>query len=339
MTRIAIMGSGSMGTAIGMILADAGGDVGMWAREPEVVEAINSIHENPVYQPGIALPENMWASGDAEKVLVGAKIVILAVPAQLLRENLAIWKSSIDHDAILVSLMKGIELGTCLRMSQVIAEVAEVPVERVAVISGPNLAGELVQRQPAATTVACASAENAQIVADAVTTDYFRPYWTEDIIGTEIGGAVKNVIALANGMAVGMGFGLNSQASIITRGLAEMSRLSAALGGHEMTVLGLAGIGDMICTCLSPLSRNHSFGANLGSGLTVEETIECTKQTCEGFKSCESILDLATRNGVEMPITAQVVQVVHHGMPPAEMLGNFMSRETKADQGSDSVAE
>lgn len=338
MTRAAIMGSGSFGTAMGMIMTDAGGEVGMWARQAEVAEGINSKHENPKYQQGVALPETIWASTDAQEVLTGAKVIILAIPAQSLRENLANWKSFIDDDAILVSLMKGIELGTCLRMSQVIAEVVQVPIERVVALSGPNLAGELVQREPAATTVACRSPENAQIVAAAVTTAYFRPYWSDDLVGTEISGAVKNVIALANGMAYGMGFGENSQASIITRGLAEMSRLSAALGGHEMTVLGLAGIGDMIATCTSPLSRNRTFGENLGRGFSVEETIARTKQTCEGFKSCESILELAVRNGVDMPITAQVVQVTHHGMSPKEMLGHFMSRDTKADQGSSGVA-
>jgi glycerol-3-phosphate dehydrogenase (NAD(P)+) len=244
----------------------------------------------------------------------------------------------VEHDAIFVSLMKGIELGTCMRMSEVIVDVTKRDKARVAALSGPNLAREIAQRQPAATTVACSSADNAQLVAAAVSTAYFRPYWTDDMVGTEIAGAAKNVIALANGMAYGMGFGENSQASIITRGLAEMSRLSAALGGNPLTALGLAGVGDLIATCTSPLSRNRTFGENLGRGLTVAETIERTKQTCEGVKSCQSLLDLAVRNGVDMPITQQVVQVVHHGMSPRGMLGNFMSRDPKADQGADTDA-
>lgn len=335
MTRVAIMGSGSFGTAMSMVTSDAGGDVGTWAREPEVVENINNRHENPQYQPGIELPPSIWSSTDPEQVLSGAKIVILAIPSQTLRENLAAWKGFLDPDAIVVSLMKGIELGTCLRMSQVITSVAEIDQSRVAAISGPNLAGEIVKRQPAATTVACTNPENAQKLAQAVTNAYFRPYWTDDLIGTEIGGAVKNVIALANGMAYGLGFGENAQASIITRGLTEMSRLSAAMGGNPMTVLGLAGIGDMIATCTSPLSRNRTFGENLGRGLTVQETIERTNQTCEGVKSCQSIYDLAERNQVDMPITKEVVQVVHHGMAPREMLGHFMSRDARPDQGAE----
>lgn len=333
MRRIAVMGSGSWGTGFGMVLADAGGEVAMWAREPEVVQDINHNHRNDAYHPGIELPPSMWASGDVAEVLRGAEIVVLAIPSQTLRENLSAWRDLIPADATLVSLMKGIELGTVLRMSQVIAEVTGFPESQVAVVSGPNLAREIAQRQPAATTVACADEARAQALAEATTTAYFRPYYTTDIVGTELGGAVKNVIALANGMAFGFGFGENAQASLITRGLAEMSRLGAALGANPLTFLGLAGIGDLIATCSSPLSRNRTFGENLGRGLTVDETIAKTKQTCEGVKSCQSILDLATRNGVEMPITEQVVQVVHHGMPPRQMLYNLMSRDPKAEQG------
>ncbi len=334
MTRVAIMGSGSFGTAMAMVMADAGGEVATWAREPEIAENITRNHENHVFQPGVELPPAIWSSTDEAEVLAGARIVILAIPSQTLRENLERWRDLLDERAILVSLMKGIELGTCLRMTQVIAEVAQVPDQRVAAMSGPNLAREIIQRQPAATTVACADEANAQELASAITTAYFRPYWTPDIIGTEIGGAVKNVIALANGMAYGMGFGENSQASLITRGLAEMSRLGEALGANPLTFLGLAGIGDLIATCTSSLSRNRTFGENLGRGLTLEETIERTKQTAEGVKSCQSIFDLAQQHSVEMPITEQVVQVVHHGMPPREMLGNLMSRDPKAEQGS-----
>ncbi len=338
MRRIAVMGSGSWGTGFGMVLADAGGDVAMWAREAAVVEDINRRHHNSAYHEGIELPPSMWASGDPVEVLNGAQIVVLAIPSQTLRENLSAWKEHLNPDATLVSLMKGIELGTVMRMSQVIAEVTGFPESQVAVVSGPNLAREVAQRQPAATTVACADEARAQALAEATTTAYFRPYYTTDVAGTELGGAVKNVIALANGMAYGLGFGENAQASLITRGLAEMSRLGAALGANPLTFLGLAGIGDLIATCTSPLSRNRTFGENLGRGLTVDETIAKTKQTCEGVKSCQSILDLATRNGVEMPITEQVVQVVHHGMPPREMLANLMSRDPKAEQGHEGLS-
>lgn len=334
MTRVAVMGGGSFGTTMGMVVADAGGDVVIWAREPEVAEEITRHHENSMFHPGIALPQTMWASTDPAQVLAGAEIVILAIPAQTLRENLSAWKSFFEPGAVLVSLMKGIEAGTSKRMSEVIAEVAELPASQVAVISGPNLAREIIQRQPAATTVACADAGTAQKVSTAITTAYFRPYWTPDVVGTELGGAVKNVIALANGMAYGMGFGENSQASLITRGLAEMSRLGEALGANPLTFLGLAGVGDLIATCTSPLSRNRTFGESLGRGFSVDETIAKSKQTCEGVKSCQAILDLAVRHDVEMPITEQVVQVVHHGMSPREMMGHLMSRDPKAEQGS-----
>lgn len=333
MRKVAVMGSGSWGTGMGMVLADAGSEVAMWAREPDVVASINDLHLNERYHPGIELPPNMRASLDPEEVLRDAVIVILAIPSQTLRENLSVWRDYLAEGAILVSLMKGIELGTVMRMSQVIQDVAGVPDGQVAVISGPNLAREIVQRQPAGTTVACSSEESARAVADAIFTPYFRPYYTTDVVGVEIGGSVKNVIALANGMAVGMGFGENAQASLITRGLAEMTRLGVALGANPMTFQGLAGIGDLIATCTSSLSRNRTFGENMGHGLTVDETIEATNQTCEGVKSCESILDLATRNGVEMPITAEVVKVVKQGMSPREMLGNLMSRDPRAEQG------
>lgn len=331
MTRVAVMGSGSWGTAFAMVLADAGGDVVMWSRDGDVARQINDDHVNERYHPGIRLPAGLRATDDEREALDGAPLVVLAVPAQSLRDNLARWRPDLATDSVLVSLMKGIEIGTALRMSQVIEAVADIPTSRVAVVSGPNLAREIALRQPAATTVACSDRDSAQRLQDACTTDYFRAYWTTDVVGVEVGGSVKNVIALANGMAAGLGFGENSQAALITRGLAEMARLGTALGADPLTFMGLAGVGDLIATCQSPLSRNRTFGVNLGSGLTVDETIAATKQTCEGVKSCQSILDLAKRHGVEMPITEQVVQVVHHGMKPVEMLSAFMSRAPKPE--------
>lgn len=333
MTRVAVMGSGSWGTAFGMILADAGCDVSMWAREPDVVVDINTRHENVRYHEGLPLPESMRATGDPVEALEGAELVVLAIPSQTLRENLSAWKPSVPSEAVYVTLMKGIEIGSMLRMSQLIEQVADCDTDRVAVVSGPNLAREIAQRQPAATTVACSSEKSAKKLADATTTAYFRPYYTTDVVGTEIGGAVKNVIALANGMAAGMGFGDNTQATLITRGLAEMSRLGVALGANPLTFLGLAGIGDLIATCTSPLSRNRTFGYNLGKGLSFEETVELTKQTCEGVKSCEPILNLGREHGVEMPITEQVVNVVHNNMPIPEALSTLMGRQTGAEQG------
>lgn len=331
MTRVAMMGSGSWGTAFAMVLADAGSDVVVWGRDTGVVEDIAERHRNEAYHPGIDLPARITATTDAQEALSGAGLVVLAVPAQALRVQLASWRAGIDDDAVLVSLMKGIEIGTSERMSQVIMESAAVAADRVAVVSGPNLAREIAERQPAATTVACVDEASARRLQDACTTDYFRPYWTTDVIGTEIGGAVKNVIAVANGMAAGMGLGENSQASLITRGLAEMARLGVALGADPLTFQGLAGVGDLVATCQSPLSRNRTFGFNLGRGLTVEETIAITRQTCEAYKSCQPILALGREHGVELPITEQVVEVLYNGRSPRLMLSAFMSRGTKAE--------
>lgn len=335
MARIAVMGSGSWGTAFAMVLADAGNDIRMWGREPEVAESINRSRVNATYHPGIELPHGIRATADPADALLDAEAVILAVPAQTLRANLAEWGAQLGPDQLLVSLMKGIELGSMMRMSEVVAEATGFASEQIAVVSGPNLAAEIARRQPAATTVACADADAAQLVQHFCTTPYFRPYWTTDVVGTEIAGAVKNVIALANGMAVGLGYGENSQSALITRGLAEIARLGVAQGADPLTFQGLAGVGDLVATCNSPLSRNRTFGVNLGRGLSVEQTVEVTKQTCEGVKSCEPILGLASSLGVHMPITEQVVQVVHHGRRPHDMLVAFMTRETTGEAMSD----
>jgi glycerol-3-phosphate dehydrogenase (NAD(P)+) len=332
MTRVAMMGSGSWGTAFAMVLADAGSDVILWARDQAVVDQINTHHRNDRYHPGIDLPASIAATTDAHGALADAEVVVLATPAQTLRHHLTNWREHIAPDSVLVSLMKGIELGTQQRMSQIIQEVAEVPENRIVVVSGPNLAREIAERQPAATTVACVDELSARRLQEACATDYFRPYWTTDVVGTEIGGSVKNVIALANGIAVGLGLGENSQASLITRGLAEMARFGVSLGADAMTFQGLAGVGDLIATCSSPLSRNRTFGVNLGRGLSVEETIEKMQQTCEGYKSCEPILELAHQHGVDMPITEQVVNVVHRGWSIRDMITALMSRDPKAER-------
>ncbi len=247
-------------------------------------------------------------------MLAGAATVVLAVPSQSLRENLSGWAPLVGDDALLVSLMKGVELGTHLRMSEVISEVAGVPADRVAVVSGPNLAKEIAARQPTATVVACTDHDRAERLAHDCSTPYFRPYTQDDVVGVELGGAVKNVIALAVGMAEGLGMGDNTRASIITRGLAETARLAAALGADPTTISGLAGMGDLVATCASPLSRNRTFGHNLGQGMSVEEVVALTRQTAEGVKSCRSIVELAQSAGVDMPITQAVVAVVHEGV-------------------------
>jgi glycerol-3-phosphate dehydrogenase (NAD(P)+) len=329
------MGAGSWGSVFSMILADAGCDVSLWARSTAIAADINETHINHAYQPDLTLPSKIVATVNPDQALSGADLVVLAMPAQTLRGNLSAWSLSIPDEAVLVSLIKGVELGTAERMSEVISGVAKVDPNRVAVVSGPNLAHEIANREPAATTVACANEEIAIRIQDACTTDYFRPYYTTDIVGVEIAGAVKNVIALANGMAVGLGYGENSQSALMTRGLAEMARLGVALGANPLTFAGLAGVGDLIATCQSPLSRNRTIGVYLGEGKTIEQAQALTKTTSEGVKSCQSILDLATRHGVEMPITEQVVKVIHHGTSAEKVLKTFMSRPTTAEEGQE----
>lgn len=330
--RAAVLGAGSWGTAFGAVLADAGTDAVLVARRAELAEAISSRRENPDYLPGVTLPDRLSATSDAAAALDGADIVVLAVPSQTLRDNLRAVTGALPPDALLVSLMKGVELGTTKRMSEVVCEVADVPRERVAVVSGPNLAKEIAARQPAAAVVACVDDDRCALLQSACHAPYFRPYTNRDVVGCELGGAVKNVIALAVGMAGGMGFGDNSKASLITRGLAETTRLGVALGADPMTFAGLAGLGDLVATCTSPLSRNRTFGETLGQGRSLAETIAATKQTAEGVKSCRSILDLARKHDVEMPITEQVVAVVHEGMTPAAMVTRLLSREATSER-------
>lgn len=332
MTRAAVLGAGSWGTTFAAVLIDAGTTTTLWARRPELAEQIKASHENPAYLPGIRLPPELDVTADVKEALAGADIVVLAVPSQSLRENLGAWAPALPDGAVLVSLMKGIELGTTKRMSEVIREVAGVPEERIAVVTGPNLAREIAGRQPAATVVACADHEVARRLQAACHAGYFRPYTNTDVIGAELGGAVKNVIALAVGMAVGMGFGDNAKASLITRGLAETARLGDALGADPLTFAGLAGLGDLVATCYSPLSRNRTFGENLGRGLSVDETIARTKQTVEGVKSCRAVLDLARRHGVDVPITEHVAAVVHAEMLPQDMVRSLLSRAARAER-------
>ena len=330
MTSAAVYGTGSWGTAYASVLADAGTNVTMWGRRQEVVDQINA-GTNEDYLPELHLPSTIRATSDPFEAAAGADIVVLAVPSQTLRANLEAWGSALPSSAAIVSLMKGVELGTTRRMSEVISEVGGVEPERVVIVSGPNLAREIAVKQPAASVVASSSPAMAELVAAACAAPYFRPYTGSDVVGTEICGAVKNVIALAVGMAEGLGMGDNSKASIITRGLAETMRLGMALGGEAPTFAGLAGVGDLIATCMSPLSRNHSFGVRLGQGLAVSEVIAVTKQTAEGVKSCTSILELARHTGVDVPIIEQVDAMIQHDRSAQEVVSALLSRPRKAE--------
>jgi glycerol-3-phosphate dehydrogenase (NAD(P)+) len=314
------------------VLADAGNDVTIWARREEVCEAINEKRENAEYLPGIELPERIVATHDPERALDGAEYVVLAVPSQTLRKNLTDWADFIPREAVMISLMKGLELDTLRRMSEVIAEVTGAGPERIGVVSGPNLAMEIARREPAASVVACADEQVAMRLRDLCHSAAFRPYSSTDVVGCELGGAYKNVIALSVGMAVGLGFGDNTTASVITRGLAEIARLANKLGADPMTLMGLAGLGDLVATCSSPLSRNRTFGEKLGQGLTTAEIAGATRQIAEGVKSCSSLRDLANRSEVYAPIVNHVHEVVEGNMTAADMLTSLISRDTKHER-------
>jgi glycerol-3-phosphate dehydrogenase (NAD(P)+) len=332
MTRIAVFGAGSWGTAFSVVLSDAGNEVTLWARRQELSDAINHDRENADYLPGLKLSEAISATHDPEEALDGASVVVLAVPSQTLRANLENWAYAIPPDAVVMSLMKGVELGTDKRMSEVIAEVTKLEPDRIAVLSGPNLSHEIARRQPAASVIACVDESVAARLQGLCHSPYFRPYTLTDVIGCELGGATKNVIALAVGMAIGLGFGDNSRATVITRGLAETSRLGVALGADPLTFSGLAGLGDLIATCSSPLSRNRHFGELLGQGKSVQEILGSTRQVAEGVKSCESIRDLSARHGVYTPIIDHVAALIRGETRPEEMVSGLLSRATKSER-------
>ncbi|GAB3477834.1 NAD(P)H-dependent glycerol-3-phosphate dehydrogenase [Amycolatopsis cihanbeyliensis] len=328
--RLAVLGSGSWGTTFAKVLADAGREVTMWARREEVAREIRERRSNEGYLPGVRLPELLTATADPARALAGAEAVVLAVPSQRLRANLTGWRGLLPGNVPLISLAKGVELGTRKRMSEVIAEVAGIPPEQVVVVSGPNLAREIAQEQPAAAVLACTDHDRAVAVQRACSTAYFRPYTNTDVIGCELGGACKNVIALSCGMAAGMGFGTNTVATLITRGLAEMARLGAKLGADQLTFAGLAGVGDLVATCSSPLSRNRTFGERLGRGETVEQAQRAGGgQVAEGVMSCSSIRELAATVGADVPITDAMYRVCHEGMDPAHVGAELLGRKRK----------
>jgi glycerol-3-phosphate dehydrogenase (NAD(P)+) len=330
--EVAVMGAGAWGSALAQVLADAGNPVMLWARRPEIADEINTDHRNRRYLGSAVLPPEVRASPDPAKALSGATTVLLAVPSQVMRANLTEWTPLIEPDATLVSLAKGVEIDTLMRMSQVVAQVTGADPARVAALSGPNLASEIVERQPAATVVACTDSGRAVAVQRMLSVGYFRPYTNADVIGVEIGGACKNVIALACGVAAGVGLGENTAAAIITRGLAEIMRLGIALGAKPATLAGLAGVGDLVATCTSPYSRNRTFGERLGRGGTMESALEAAAgHIAEGVMSCQSVLALAQSYDVEMPLTEAVNRVCHQGLSVIEAMALLLGRSTKPE--------
>ena len=317
--KIAVMGAGSWGTTYAKVLADAGNEIWLWARREDITEEINGTHRNADYLPGIKLPANLRASSDVAEVLAGAEQVFLAVPAQTLRANLGEWGSLIEPNAILVSLMKGVERDTGLRMSEVIAESTGFASGQIAVVSGPNLSQEIAAEQPAASVASSTSRDTAIAVAEVSSNSYFTCFTNNDVIGTEFGGILKNLIAVAIGIVNGVGYGENTKASIMTRGLAEISRFAVAYGAQPNTMIGLAGLGDLIATSESPLSRNHKAGEMLGRGYSLREVLKRMSQTAEGLSSVKPILALAEAKGIAMPIVEQVHAVLDGRMDPRDI--------------------
>lgn len=323
--RVAVLGSGSWGTAFAKVLVDAGRDVVLFARRTALADAIAAERVNREYLPEVTLPAGLSVTADLETALAGVDAVVLAVPSQAMRESLATVYDLLPRRGPIISLAKGIEIGTGMRMSQIIERVGRVPAGRVVVLSGPNLAREIAAEQPTATVLACTDPAMAAATAAACTAPYFRPYTIGDVVGAEIGGTGKNVIALAVGIADGLGFGGNTSASLVTRGLAELARLGVACGAEAATFAGLAGLGDLVATCLSPLSRNRTMGCRLGEGMSLEDaTAAGAGQVAEGVVSCRSLRDLAARHGVPMPITEAVYRVCYQHLPPTAVLGALL---------------
>lgn len=332
--RFAVLGAGSWGTTFAKVLADAGRDVVVWARRPEVAAEIAEQHTNAGYLPEVMLPAQLTATSDPAAALDGAEAVVFAVPSQTLRENLTGWRELLPAGVPLISLAKGVELGTQRRMSEVIVEVTGVPEHQVVVVTGPNLAAEIARGEPAAVVIACTDHERAASIQRATMGGSLRPYTNVDVIGCELGGAGKNVIALACGLAAGMGYGANTMATLITRGLAEIARLGVKLGADPLTFAGLAGVGDLVATCSSPLSRNRTFGERLGRGESLAEAQAATGgQVAEGVKSCSSIRELARAQGVEMPLTDGVHRVCHDGLDPLVLVAELLGRARKSEWG------
>ncbi|OZG65983.1 NAD(P)H-dependent glycerol-3-phosphate dehydrogenase [Bifidobacterium eulemuris] len=328
MSKITVLGAGAWGTAFGQVLADAGNDVTMWAIEPDIVEDIRDRRRNEARLPVVEqLPANMTATGDRAEAVADAQIIIVAIAAQFARVALAEFKGLIPADAIVVSLMKGIERGTNKRMDEVVRETLDLPADRFAAVSGPNLSKEIAQRHPAATVVACESIDNARKIAEACTTDYFKAFVTTDVIGLEMCGSLKNVVALAVGMARGAGYGENTAAMIETRGLAELTALGQAAGADPKTFAGLAGVGDLIATCGSPLSRNYTFGANLGKGLSVQEATEASNGVAEGVPTTDAVVALGKELGVPTPLAYAMSRVLSEGISCSEMLTQLFGRD------------
>jgi glycerol-3-phosphate dehydrogenase (NAD(P)+) len=311
------------------VLHDAGNDVLIWGRSDDVVSEINSSHTNTTYLDAHQLPVGLRATSDLTTAFAHSQIYVLAIPAQQLRTMLAQWKPLVAADAIVVSTLKGIEISTQMRMSEIIEEMWGV--KKVGVITGPNLADELVLRQPAGAVAAASTQELADFIRQLFRTPYYRTYTSTDIMGCELAGAIKSVIALSVGISIGMGFGENTQAMLITRGLNEVARLCAAHGSDPLTAAGLAGMGDLVASCGSPLSRNRTFGEVLGRSGSMESARTQVAKTVEGVASAGAVVEIAHRVGIEVPVIESVADIVNGQLTPEAALQRLMEITTKAE--------
>ena len=329
--RVAVIGAGSWGTAVADIVA-AKQPVTLWARRSELAEAINTTHKNPDYLPDHSLSPQVRATSDLAETLTDADAVVMGVPSHGFRSVLDSVKDLVAAETPILSLAKGVERETLMRMTEVTADVLpNHRRDRIGVLTGPNLAKEIVSGQPAATVIAMGDQEAARALQQVFINPSFRVYTNDDVIGSEAAGALKNVMAIAAGMAHGLGFGDNTMATLITRALAELTRLGIAMGGRPLTFAGLAGMGDLIATCMSSQSRNHTVGFGLGEGKQLDQIIAEMNQVAEGVKSTPGILALADRYEIEMPIAVQVARVLYEGASPAAAVATLMGREAKTE--------
>lgn len=329
-TRCAVIGAGAWGTALADLLARSGHDVLLWAREPDVVASVNEQHRNDRFLAGAALDPSLRATGSVEEAVTGAQVVTYVPPSHVLRDLLRQHAALVPADATVVVASKGIERDSLAIMTDVASE--ELSRDDVVALSGPSFAAEVAQRQPTAVVAAAARAASAARVQQVFSTDRFRVYTHDDVVGVELGGSLKNVMAVATGIAEGLGLGFNSRAALITRGLAEMTRLGVALGAQQATFAGLAGMGDLVLTCTGSLSRNRSVGMEIGQGRTLDEVLAGRETVAEGVGTARSAAALARRHGVEMPIVDAVCGILFDDEPPARAIERLMRRDLRSEQ-------